>query len=56
MNRLAQFLIILLGVDAAWVAWGLFHNWIMWPWICLYWVILTLKNLVDYLNWRNKNG
>lgn len=50
----AQFLILLLMIDAGWVAWGLLHNQVMWPWICWYWVILTMKNFVDYMNGRKK--
>ncbi len=45
----SQILIILLMADAAWVAWGLIRQRVMWRWICLYWVILTLKNLSDLL-------
>lgn len=43
----AQILILLLMLDAAYVAFGLLNNWVMWPWICLYWVILTAKNAWD---------
>ena len=44
---ITQILIILLFLDAAWVAFGLLRKRVMWPWICCYWVILTLKNLAD---------
>ena len=46
---IAQILIFLLMADAAWVAYGLLRKQNRWPWICLYWIILTLKNLVDLL-------
>ena len=55
MNMISQFLILLLMLDAAWVALGQFHSWNMWPWVCAYWVILTLKNLVDWKKGRNKH-
>jgi hypothetical protein len=39
-------------IDAAHVANGLVHHRDMWKWIVLYWVILTIKNLVDFLAGR----
>ena len=48
-GMVSQILIILLMADAAWVAWGLIRQRVMWRWICLYWIILTLKNLSDLL-------
>lgn len=50
MNKWSQFLIFLLMLDAAFVAFGLLNNWVMWPWIALYWVILTAKNSVDLID------
>jgi len=44
---LTQILVFALMIDAAWVAIGLARKKNMWRWIILYWVILTLKNLVD---------
>ena len=44
---ISQTLIILLMADAAWVAYGIYRKKNRWPWICMYWVILTIKNLVD---------
>ena len=44
---ISQFFIFLLMIDAAWVAYGLIRQKVMWRWVCLYWVILTLKNLWD---------
>ena len=42
-------LVILLALDAAWVCFGLARKKNMWKWIVLYWFILTLKNLADFL-------
>lgn len=47
----AQILIILLMLDAAWVANGLAHKKNMWAFIVAYWIILTLKNAADLLGW-----
>ncbi len=46
---ISQILIIALMIDAAWVAYGLIKRKVMWKWICLYWIILTAKNLCDFL-------
>lgn len=48
---ISQLLIILLMADAAWVAYGLLRQQNRWKWICLYWILLTLKNLMDLLRW-----
>lgn len=48
---ISQIFIIFLMIDAAWVAYGLIRNRVMWRWICLYWVLLTIKNLCDYCHW-----
>lgn len=48
---ISQLLIILLMADAAWVAYGLIRKKNRWAWVCLYWIILTLKNLTDLLRW-----
>lgn len=45
-----QILILLLMLDAAWVAYGLYKKKVMWRWIVLYWVILTTKNLVNLVD------
>lgn len=45
---MTQLLIFLLMLDAAWVFYGLCRKRNMWPWICLYWAILTAKNAVDF--------
>ena len=44
---ITQLLIFLLMADAAYVAYGLMRKRNMWKLIVLYWVILTVKNLVD---------
>lgn len=48
---ISQLLIILLMADATWVAYGLLRQQNRWKWICLYWILLTLKNLMDLLKW-----
>ena len=46
---MTQFLIFLLMLDAAWVAYGLLRRRNMWQFITLYWILLTIKNAVDWL-------
>lgn len=46
---IAQILIFLLMADAAFVAYGLIRKRNMWKFICLYWILLTLKNFVDLI-------
>lgn len=38
--------LLLCGI-AAIVAYGLYKRRVMWRWIVAYWVVLTVKNLVD---------
>lgn len=45
---MTQLLIFLLMIDAAIVFVGLCRKKNMWVWICLYWLILTAKNAIDY--------
>ena len=45
---MAQVFIFLLMIDALIVAVGLSRKCNMWPFIFLYWVLLTMKNAVDY--------
>ena len=45
---IAQFFVLLLCLDAAVVAAGLIKKRNMWPFIVLYWILLTIKNAVDY--------
>lgn len=47
---ISQIFVFLLCLDAAWVAVGLMRKKVMWWWICLYWVLLTGKNLVDLVS------
>ena len=54
LKAISQFLVILLALDAGWVAIGLAKGVIMQWWIVAYWVILTLKNAVDYFAGRAK--
>lgn len=44
-----QTLILMLAIDAAWVAYGVSAKRNMWVWILLYWVILTAHNFVAYM-------
>lgn len=46
---ITQILILALMLDAAYVALGLVQKKNMWKWIILYWVILTIKNAVDFV-------
>lgn len=47
---ISQFLVLLLMLDAAWVAYGLLKNQNRWKWICLYWILLTMKNAADFFH------
>lgn len=44
-----QVMIFLLLADAAIVACGLIRKRNMWPFITTYWIILTLKNALDWI-------
>ena len=46
---ITQLLILLLFIDAAYIACGLMQKRDMWSYICIYWILLTVKNLVDLL-------
>lgn len=52
LKAISQFLVILLALDAGWVAIGLAKGMMMQWWIVTYWIILTLKNAVDYFAGR----
>lgn len=54
MRRITDALILALAVIAAVVATGLIMGWSMWAWIILYWLVLTVKNVVDYIAGENK--
>ena len=49
MKKITNILIIVLALIAAIVAVGLIANFTMQPFIVAYWVVLTMKNLVDYI-------
>lgn len=49
MITVSQCLIVLLIIIAARVAIGLMYKCNMWRWIIAYWVVLTLKNLADFI-------
>lgn len=44
---------LVLTVLAATVATGLIAGIQMWPWICIYWVCVTLKNAQDAVHARH---
>lgn len=46
---ISQFLVLLLMLDAAWVAYGLMRKKNRWLWICIYWILLTMKNYADLM-------
>lgn len=52
MTRLTTLLIIALAVIAAIVATGLIAGYAMQAWIVAYWMVLTMKNMVDYIGRR----
>lgn len=51
---LAQILILMLMFDAAIVFVGQVLHWNVWALVCAYWLILTIKNGVDYINKRKE--
>ena len=46
-------LVILLFIEAALVLTGLILGQNVWLGIICYWAILTMKNFLDFLDWRN---
>lgn len=48
-QKISARLVIALAVIAAVVATGLIAGYVMQPWIVAYWVVLTAKNIVDYI-------
>ena len=48
-QKISARLVIVLAVIAAVVATGLIAGYVMQPWIVAYWVVLTAKNIVDYI-------
>ena len=51
-KKISAYLVIALAVIAAIVSIGLIANVSMWPVIIIYWMVLTIKNIVDYLGMR----
>lgn len=49
MTKMTNILIIALATISAVVATGLIAGYAMQPWIIAYWLILTMKNLLDYV-------
>lgn len=48
-GRISAVLIIILAIIAATTATGLIAGYAMQPWIVGYWLVLTMKNVVDYV-------
>ena len=48
---ISQILIIMLAIDAAWVAYLLSRKRTAFNWIFIYWIILTAKNFCDLMRW-----
>ena len=48
-KRISAILIIVLAIIAAVVATGLIMGYTMYAWIVGYWLVLTTKNVVDYI-------
>ena len=46
---MSQFCVFLLMLNAAYVTYGLSRRRNMWLFIVLYWVILTIKNYIDFV-------
>ncbi len=44
----SQIFVLLLLADALWVAVGLMRKKNRWFWIAMYWVLLTIKNAIDF--------
>ena len=53
-RKISAMLVIVLAVIAAIVATGLIAGLAMWPWIVGYWLVLTMKNVVDYIGGRRR--
>lgn len=49
MKAIQKTMILILAVIAAMVATGLIAGYSMWACIVAYWIVLTAKNLVDYI-------
>lgn len=49
---MTQVIITLLMLDALLVFCGLIRKRNMWGWICIYWLLLTIKNACDWAGVR----
>ena len=47
VKKTRQILMLILAILSAIVATGLIAGYSMWPWIVVYWLTLTMKNLLD---------
>ena len=56
MKAIQKTLILILAVIAAVVATGLIAGYSMWAWIVAYWIVLTAKNLIDYVAGGGRDG
>lgn len=54
MKHISACLVIILAVIAAITAVGFIAGYAMQPFIVAYWLVLTMKNLVDYIAGRNE--
>ena len=55
MRNISNALVLALAIIAAVVATGLIAGVQMWPWIIMYWLVLTVKNVVDYMGGRQND-
>lgn len=53
-QKLSQTCVIMLILIAAWVAYRIYAVGQAWSWIVVYWIVLTTKNLCDWLAIRKK--
>lgn len=53
-KQISAILIIILAIIAAVVATGLIAGYTMQAWIVSYWLVLTMKNVVDYIGTNQK--
>lgn len=51
-KKISAVLVVILAVLAAITAIGFIAGYAMQPWIVLYWSVLTMKNVVDYIGGR----
>lgn len=53
-HKLSQACVIALILIAAWVAYRIYAVGQAWVWIIAYWIVLTMKNLCDFLAIKKK--